>query len=77
MSAEKEIIPLSRELKLLLLNVLKNGSITVKEVTQINKLWGFGLSQSINQYKFMTDEELDNKIKELESKIKQPLKTIK
>lgn len=77
MSAEKEIVPLSRELKLLLLNVLKNGSIAVKEVTQINKLWVFGLSQSINQYKFMTDEELDNKIKELESKIKQPLKTIK
>lgn len=71
MSAEKEIIPLSRELKLLLLNVLKNGSITVKEVTQINVLSGFELSQSIKQYKFMTDEELDNKIKELESKIKQ------
>ena len=71
MSAEKVIIPLSRELKLLLLNVLKNDSITVKEVTQIIILSGFELFQSINQYKFMTDEELDNKIKELESKIKQ------
>jgi hypothetical protein len=68
MSAKKEIIPLSRELKLLLLNVLKNGSISIKDVTQINILSGFELSQSINQYKFITDEELDNKIKELESK---------
>lgn len=63
--------PINRELKLLLLNILKNGVISVKEVNLINALTGFELSQSINSYAYMTDAELDNKIKEMEAKFKQ------
>ena len=64
-------IKLNREFQLLLLNILKKGSITVNEVTQINKLSGFELSESINSYAYLSDTELDLKIAELQKKIYQ------
>lgn len=68
MNAKKET-PLSRELKLKFLNILKNGSVTVYDIAEINLLSGFELTTSINAYTYMSDEELDNQIAELERKL--------
>lgn len=69
MNAKKEI-PLSRELKLKFLNILKNGVITVYDITDINQLSGFELAAGVNAYTYMSDEELDKHIVELERKLK-------
>lgn len=69
MDAKKEII-LSRELKLKFLNLLKKGSVTVYDITEINQLSGFELTTGVNAYAYMSDDELDRQIAELERKLK-------
>lgn len=60
---------LSRELKIKLINVLKNGYITVLDVEEINKLSGFELVNTVNVLSYLSDDELDEKIADLEKKL--------
>lgn len=68
MKAKREIT-LSRDLKIKLINVLKNGYITVLDVEEINKLSGFELVNTVNVLSYLSDDELDIKIADLERKL--------
>lgn len=62
-------LPLSKELKLKLLTILNNRSVSVDDITQINELSGFELTNKVNSLAHLSDEELDRKIAELETKL--------
>ena len=68
MNAKRELT-LSRDLKIKLINVLKNGYITVLDIDEINKLSGFELVNTVNVLSHLTDDELDERIKDLERKL--------
>lgn len=68
MNAKREMT-LSRNLKIKLINVLKNGYITVLDVDEINRLSGFELVNTVNVLSHLSDDELDVKIADLERKL--------
>ncbi|MDR2083710.1 MAG: hypothetical protein LBP67_01780 [Bacteroidales bacterium] len=61
-------IKVSRELKILLLSILRNGIITTEDIDKFVELVG-GQSFFQPDFSTLTDEELKREIKELERKI--------